>query len=84
MRFVELKPDNTLKLPDEIARLFDPSEKFVVIADSDGLFLRRVAKPTLSELAEQVPDSKPPSLEEIADEVHKYRKEKRKVRRSRH
>ena len=80
MRFVELKADNTLKLPDEIARLFNPPEKFVVIADSDGLFLRRVAKPTLSELAEQVHDSNPPSLEEIADEVHKYRQEKRKAR----
>lgn len=82
MRFVELKADNTLRLPDEIAGLFNPMEKFVVIADSDGLFLRRVAKPTLSELAEQVPDSKSPSLEEIADEVHKYRREKRKARSS--
>ena len=82
MKFVELKADNTLKLPDEIAGLFNPSEKFIVIADSDGLFLRRVAKPTLSELAEQAPDSNPPSLEEIADEVHKYRQEKRKARRS--
>ena len=79
MRFVELKSDNTLKLPDEIARLFNPLEKFVIIADSDGLFLRRVAKPALSELAKQVLDSNPPSLEEIADEVHKYRKEKRET-----
>jgi len=82
VRFIELTVDNTLKLPDEIARFFNPPEKFVVIADSDGLVLKRVAKPTLSELAEQVPDSNPPSLEEIADEVHKYRQEKRKARRS--
>jgi len=80
MRFVELKSDNTLELPDEIARLFNPPEKFVIIADSDGLFLKRVAKPTVSKLAEQVIDPNPPSLEEIADEVHKYRKEKRKAR----
>ncbi|MBC8234403.1 hypothetical protein H8E77_33050 [bacterium] len=82
MRFVELKADNTLKLPDEIVRHFNPPEKFVIIADSDGLVLRRVAKPTLSSLAEQVPDSNPLSLEEIADEVHKYRQEKRKACRS--
>jgi hypothetical protein len=82
VRFVELTADNTLKLPDEIARFFNPPEKFVVIADSDGLVLKRVAKPTLSELAEQVPDSNPPSLEKITDEVHKYRQEKRKTRRS--
>jgi hypothetical protein len=82
MRFVELTADNTLKLPDEIARFFNPPEKFVVIADSDGLVLKRVAKPTLSELAEQVPASNPPSLEEIADEVHKYRQEKRRAHRS--
>ena len=80
MRFVELTADNTLKLPDEIARFFNPPEKFVVIADSDGLVLKRVAKPTLSELAEQVPDPNPPSLEEIADEVHKYRQEKQRAR----
>ncbi len=84
MRFVELKADNTLKLPDEIARLFNPPEKFVVIADSDGLFLRRVAKPTFSELAEQVHDSNPPSLGDISDEGNKNRKEKRKTRRSCH
>ena len=82
MRFAELTVDNTLKLPDEIARFFNPPVKFVVIADSDGLVLKRVAKPTLSELAEQVPDSNPPSLEEIADEVHKYRREKREAGRS--
>ena len=62
MRFIELTVGNILKLPDEIARFFNPPEKFVVIADSDGLVLKRVAKPTLSELAEQVPDSNPPSL----------------------
>ncbi len=82
MRFIELTADNILKLPDEIARFFNPPEKFVVIADSDGLVLKRVAKPTLSKLAEQVPDSNPPSLEQIADEVHKYRQEKRKASRS--
>lgn len=82
MRFVELTVDNTLKLPDEIASFFNPPEKFVVIADADGIILRRVVKPTLSELAEQVSDSNPPSLEEIADEVHKYRQEKRKAHRS--
>ena len=80
MRFVELKADNTLKLPDEIARFFHPPEKFVIIADSDGLILRRVAQPRLSEWAEQVPDSNPLTLEEIADEVHTYRHEKRKGR----
>ncbi|MBC8229167.1 hypothetical protein H8E77_06435 [bacterium] len=79
MRFVELKSDNTLKLPDEIVSFFNPPEKFIVIANSDGLVLRRVAKPMLSKLAEQVLDSNPPSLEEIADEVHKYRKEKQKA-----
>ncbi len=52
---------------------------FVIIADSDGVILKRVAQPRLSELAEQVPDSNPPTLEEIADEVHTYRQEKRKV-----
>lgn len=82
MRFVELATDNTLKLPDEIARFFNPPEKFVIIADSEGLILRRVTKPTLSELAEQAPDSNPPSPEEIADEVHKHRQEKRIARRS--
>ncbi|MBI1929237.1 hypothetical protein HYR99_33950 [Candidatus Poribacteria bacterium] len=80
MRFVELKADNTLKLPHEIARFFNPPETFVIIADSDGVILKRVAQPRLSELAEQVPDSNPPTLEEIADEVHQYRQEKRKMR----
>ena len=80
MRFVELKSDNTLELPDEIASLFNPLEKFVIVADSEGLFLKRVMKPMLSELAEQVPDSNPPSLEEIADEIHRYRSEKQETR----
>jgi len=79
MKFVELKEDNTLMLPDEIAMLFNPPEKFILIADYDGIVLKRVIKPKLSELANRSVDKNPPSLEEIADEVHQYRHEKRKM-----
>ena len=42
MRFVELKADSVLKLPDEIARLFNPPEMNHITENTEALSVSSV------------------------------------------
>lgn len=74
---VVLSEDNTITLPDEIARQFRPADRFVVMPQGDTLILKRLT-PRVSDIVAAAPeDAAPPSLDEISDIVHELRAQRR-------
>jgi hypothetical protein len=70
-----LTVDHTLQLPDEIAKRFRPSDRFVVWVDGDTLHLKRVMPSPLQVVAD-APEGDPLSLDEINDIVHEVRRQR--------
>ena len=77
MKIATLSKDGKLVLPEEIAKKFTESDKFVVIEEGGMVILNPIRMPDVSEIAKRVKDTEPMSLEEISEEVHRYRKDKR-------
>ena len=73
----EFTPQHTLKLPAEIAARFRPSDRFIVWVEGDILHLKRISRPSVTEVVEQAPEGEPMSLEEINELVHQVRRERR-------
>jgi hypothetical protein len=71
-----LTTNHTLQLPDEIAKRFRPSDRFVVWVDGDTLHLKRVMPSPLQAVAD-APEGEPLSLDEINDIVHEVRRKRR-------
>jgi hypothetical protein len=71
-----LTTNHTLQLPDEIAKRFRPSDRFVVWVDGDTLHLKRVMPSPLQAVAD-APEGEPFSLDEINDIVHEVRRKRR-------
>ena len=74
-----LTTNYTLQLPDEIAKRFRPSDRFVVWVDGDTLHLKRVMPSPLQVVAD-APEGDPLSLDEINDIVHEVRRQRRQDR----
>lgn len=70
-----LTPNQTLKLPAEIARHFLPSDRFIVWMEGDTLHLKRIT-PSPLDIVEQAPNGEPLSLDEINDIVHEVRQQR--------
>ena len=77
MKIATLSKDGKLVLPKEIAKKFTEADKFVVIEEGGMVILNPIRMPDVSEIAKSVKDTEPMSLEEISEEVHRYRKDKR-------
>jgi hypothetical protein len=73
----EWTPQRTLKLPEEIAARFRPSDRFFVWTDGDALYLKRITPPPVTEIVAQAPEGEPLSLEEINKIVHKVRRQRK-------
>ncbi len=71
-----LNANRTLELPEEIAKRFQISDRFVVWADGDTLHLKRIAPSPLDVVA-HAPVENPLSAEEINDIIHEVRRQKR-------
>ena len=67
-----LTPNRTLELPLEIAKHFQPTDRFVVWMEGDTLHLKRIT-PSPLKVVEQAPPDQPLSLDEINDIVHEVR-----------
>ena len=67
----------TLKLPAEIASLFRPEDQFVVWADGDALYLKRITPPAVTCIVAEAPEEEPMSMEEINEIVHEVRRQQR-------
>jgi hypothetical protein len=77
MKIATLSKDGKLALPKEIAKKFTEADKFVVIEEGGMVILNPIRMPDVSGIAKRVKDTEPMSLEEISEEVHRYRKDKR-------
>jgi hypothetical protein len=71
----------TLTLPPETIKDVSPDDEFTITTTGDTIILKKVKPLRLSELATRAPKSKPMSLKEISDEVHRYRRSKHARRR---
>ena len=74
-KIAELTSERTLKLPPEIADRFRPSDRFVVWAEGDTLYLKRITPPPVTEIVARAPEGEPLSLDEINEVVHEVRRQ---------
>ncbi|BCX05885.1 MAG: hypothetical protein KatS3mg053_3823 [Candidatus Roseilinea sp.] len=70
-----LEQDFSLRLPKEIARYFQPSDRFMVWRDGDTLVLKRVV-PSVTKIVEQAPLGEPMPLDQINAIVHEARRQR--------
>jgi hypothetical protein len=73
----ELTTSDTLKLPAEVAARFRPSDRFMVWAEGDALYLKRLTPRSVTDIVAEAPLGEPMSLEEIDDLVHQMRRQRR-------
>lgn len=69
--------DGKIVLPVEMKTWLQPSDQVVAFIEGDTLIIKRLRPARLSQIAQRAPDDPEMSLEEIAEEVHRYRKDKR-------
>jgi hypothetical protein len=77
VEIAELTPQHTLKLPEEIAARFRPSDRFVVWVEGDTLHFKRITLPPVTKIVAQAPEGEPLSLDEINEIVHEVRRQRR-------
>ena len=73
----ELTSSDTLKLPAEVAARFRPSDRFMVWAEGDAMYLKRIAPWSVTSIVADAPVGEPMSLDEINDLVHEVRRQRR-------
>lgn len=73
----ELTASNTLRLPAEVAARFRPSDRFMVWAEGDVMYLKRIAPRSVTDIVAEAPPGEPMSLEEIGQVVHQIRRQRR-------
>ena len=67
-----LNANNTVQLPNDIARRFLPTDRFIVWLEGDTLHLKRLIASPLKRI-EDAPEDEPVSLDEINEIVHEVR-----------
>ena len=77
IELAEPTAQKTIKLPAEIAGRFKPADRFVVWAEGDVLYLKRVTPPSVTEVVAQASEGELMSLDEINKVVHQVRKQRR-------
>ena len=79
MKAVKVETDGSIKLPEEMLRLFPSSTELAVWTEGDMIVLKRLQPLKPSQIAERAPEKEPP-LKDIAAEVHRMRREARRRR----
>lgn len=79
MKALKIQPDGSIKLPQEVLRRFPSLSELAIWTEDDTIILKRLKPLRPSQFAEREPEEEIP-LEEIAAEVHRMRREKRKRR----
>ena len=74
VEIAELVSEDTLKLPEEIAKRFRPADRFFVWQEGDSLTLKRITPPAILDRVAKTPDDNPMALDEINTLVHEIRK----------
>jgi hypothetical protein len=75
MRSVRVQANGCVKLPGPIARRFRKNGELAVWAEGDTIILKRVNPPLPSEFSSRARGTAMP-MDEINEEVHRYRREK--------
>lgn len=71
-----------IELNLRLVKWLQPDSELAVLTQGDTLILKKLRLPRLSAIAERAPQDTPMPMEEIAAEVHQYRREKRHAGRS--
>ncbi len=79
VKAIKIKRDGSVKLPRQILRRLPQQSEMAVWAEGDTIILKRVAPASLTRIAERQP-ARGPALNEIAAEVNRMRREKRRLR----
>jgi len=69
--------NGALELPTEVLEWVRPDDELMLFIEGDSLIFKKVRPPRLSELAGRASSDVEMPLQEIVDEVHRYRREKR-------
>lgn len=77
VEIVELSPSGTLKLPASIAARFRPTDRFVVWAEGDVLYLKRISPQQVLGIVDEAPVDDAMTPEEVSDIVHEIRRHRR-------
>jgi len=78
MKAVKVETDGSIKLPKEMLRLFPTASELAVWTEGDMIVLKRLQPLKPSRIAERVPENGSP-LQEIAAEVHRTRRDTRRI-----
>jgi len=76
IQIAELTSQNILKLPNETAARFRPSDRFVVWVEGDTMHLKRITPPSVTDIVAKAPEGERQSLDEINEMVHQVRRKK--------
>lgn len=76
MKAVKIETDGSIKLPEEMLRLFPTSTELAVWTEGDTIVLKRLQPLRPSQIAERVAEKEMP-LKDIVAEVHRMRRERR-------
>jgi hypothetical protein len=74
MKAVKVETDGSIKLPEEMLRLFPTSTELTVWTEGDTIVLKRLQPLKPSQIAERVAEKEMP-LKDIAAEMHRMRRE---------
>lgn len=75
-KLAEMTSPRTLELPSEVAELFRPADRFVVWAEGDTLYLKRITPTPVTKIVAQAPKGKPMTMDEVNEIVHEVRRRK--------
>ncbi len=76
MKVVKIRADGSIKLPKDILRMFPPASEVAVSWEGDAIMLKRLIPLKPSRIKKGAPE-KVMSIEEIGEEIHEIRREKR-------
>ena len=68
----EFTSPDTLRLPAEVAARFRPSDRFVVLAEGDTLYLKRIVPRSVGSIVADAPEGQAMCLDEINEWCMKF------------
>jgi hypothetical protein len=77
MKIITVNQDGTLQIPVNVLAELSRSQRWVLVPTQHTLFLKPIEEVDVLDRATLLDEDVPLSLEEISEEVHQYRREKR-------
>jgi hypothetical protein len=74
MKAVKIRADGSIKLPKDVLRVFPPESRLAVSWEGDTITLKTALKPSR---AKKPARGRNMSVEEVSEEIHDIRREKR-------